>query len=286
MNPRSCLITGAHGYLGSALRAYLVDAGWHVMAATRRPRGKDEIAYTLGDESAPEALSQVRALVHCAYDFQPISWSEIHRINVLGTCRLIEQARWAGIGTIVTISSISAYPGCRSLYGRAKLLMEEATLAAGGIVLRPGLIHGGTNRGMFGRLAAQVAGKRPVPLLAGHPCTQHLIPMGDLASLIDAILSRRVSPKGPWTVAHPRPWPLRDLLQAMAGKRRVRFIPVPWQLVWLALRCAEAGGLRPAFKSDSLLSLVHQNPQPDFLPFLTSGQPIHDFPAPRGNSVA
>ena len=277
----TCLITGANGYLGSELRNHLTNSGWRVVAAARQPRAPGDVAFSLGQELPPETFRGVRALVHCAYDFGPTSWKEIHRLNVLGTQHLIAQARQAGVEMIVTISSISAYRECRSLYGRAKLLMEESTLAAGGVALRPGLIHGGGNGGMFGRLAAQVARGRPIPLLVGSPCTQYLTPVEDLALLVEAVLAGRIPPPTEsWIVAHPRAWPLRSLLQAMAGGRRLKFIPVPWPFVWLGLRAAEMAGLRLAFKSDSVRGLVYQNPRPDLAPFLASGLPIHDFQEP------
>lgn len=274
----TCVITGAHGYLGSELKDYLRRAGWRVVSASRQSRDKTDIAYSLGQELPAEAFRGVHALVHCAYDFGPTSWSEICRVNVSGTQHLLEQAARAEIRNILTISSISAFPGCRSLYGKAKLLIEEATLAAGGVVLRPGLIYGGSNRGMFGRLVAQVTNGRPIPLLTGSPCTQYLVLVKDLARIIEAILSNRIpKPKTEWIVAHSQPWPLRDLLQAIAGPRRLYFVPVPWRLIWLVLRTAEIIGLRLSFKSDSVISIVYQNPEPDLDSVLTCGLQISDF---------
>jgi nucleoside-diphosphate-sugar epimerase len=180
----------------------------------------------------------------------------------------------------VTISSISAFPGCKSLYGKAKLEIEKETLAAGGVVLRPGLVYGGTNRGMYGRLAKQVNAGRPVPLLVGSPCAQYLIHVEDLCRAIEAVVSSKVSaPTEIWTVAHSRPWPLRELLQAIAAgeKTKIRFIPVPWQCVWLGLRCLESIGLKLGFKSDGVRSLAHQNPKPELGQAERAGLAVRDF---------
>ena len=42
-------------------------------------------------------------------------------------------------------------------------------------------------------------------------------------------------------------------------------LPVPWRLVWAALKAAEISGVPTRFRSDSLVSLMYQNPQPSFL---------------------
>ena len=55
------------------------------------------------------------------------------------------------------------------------------------------------------------------------------------------------------------------------------FLPLPWRPVWLALRVAEAAGLRPGFRSDSLVSLMYQNPKPDFDPMHKLGIQCRPF---------
>jgi nucleoside-diphosphate-sugar epimerase len=59
------------------------------------------------------------------------------------------------------VSSIAAFDGCRSLYGRGKLAVESAVLQAGGVRVRPGLVYGDSQgRGMVGSLAK--AAKLPI----------------------------------------------------------------------------------------------------------------------------
>ena len=47
--------------------------------------------------------------------------------------------------------------------------------------------------------------------------------------------------------------------------RNLKFIPLPWRVVWAGLKSAELCGLKLNFRSDSLVSLMYQNQQPDFL---------------------
>jgi nucleoside-diphosphate-sugar epimerase len=276
---KTCLITGGSGYLGSELAAFLREKGWRVVSASRHPQGGDAVQFSLGDKISAGLFAGVDALIHAAYDFAPRDWETIQRVNVAGTQQLLQQAGATGV-TILTISSISAFPGCKSHYGKAKLLMEEATRLVGGVVLRPGLIYGGSNQGIYGRLLKQVEGKTFVPLLSENPCTLHLTHVEDLSGVIHGWLQGEwTTQDSPWVVAHPEPWPMKKLLQAMAASRgrKLRFIPVPWPLVWLGLRSSEKVGLPLDFKSDNLISIVNQDPGLDFSAIARFGLAVRPF---------
>lgn len=284
--PRTCLITGGSGYLGSELAGFLRNSGWRVIAASRHPQVEDSAVFSLGEEVPHDMFQGVDALIHCAYDFAPCNWKAIYQRNVIGTRQLLQQAKAAGV-FIITVSSISAFPACKSYYGKAKLLIEEATFAVGGVVLRPGLIYGGSNRGIYGRLMKQVDGKKIIPLLTGSSCTLHLTHVEDLANVIKGWLNGTwCAQASPWVVAHPEPWPLKKLLQAMAASKgkRLLFVPVPWPPVWLGLRSLEALGLPMQFKSDNLISIVNQDLHLDFHAVLNCGIPLRPF-RPEGAGI-
>jgi nucleoside-diphosphate-sugar epimerase len=222
----------------------------------------------------------VTALVHCAYDFKPLRWDEIHRVNVVGTQKLFQAARAAGVGKIICISTISAYDGCRSLYGRAKLAIEQLARGHGAMTIRPGLVYGSGPGGMFGKLTGQVRQSSVIPLIGDGSQIQFLVHHEDLSAFIAASLKR----EGPWpfpllTAAHPQPWAFKQLLQEIARSldKKVTFIPLPWRLVWAGLKTAEICGLRLKFRSDSLVSLMYQNPNPEFSPNATAGLECRPF---------
>jgi nucleoside-diphosphate-sugar epimerase len=98
------------------------------------------VPYEIGDDPRRLPWGQVDALVHCAYDFRPKRWPEIHRVNVDGSIALLRAARESGVKRAVFISSLSSFPACRSLYGQAKLEIEAAALELGCAVVRPGLV--------------------------------------------------------------------------------------------------------------------------------------------------
>jgi nucleoside-diphosphate-sugar epimerase len=266
-----CAVTGSNGYVGSCIKSYFAGHGWEVFELTRRPKPKTRSAlFQLGDDISPQLLSGITALVHCAYDFKPLRWPEIRAVNVEGSRKILEAARMAGISKIVYISSISAFDGCRSLYGKAKLEIEKIAVDNGALVIRPGLVYGSGPGGMFGKLAAQVRQSSVIPMIGNGSQIQFLVHNEDLCSFIERYASSAAGlPDGAarvLTAAHEKPWPFKGLLLqiARAMHKKPVFIPLPWRLVWSGLKSAELCGLRLNFRSDSLVSLMYQNPTPDF----------------------
>ena len=276
-----CAITGSNGYVGGCLKNYFAARGWEIRELTRRPGpGARAVTFQLGVEISPQALAGVNALVHCAYDFQPLRWEEIRAVNVDGTLKLLQAARAAGVGKVVCLSSISAYDGCRSLYGRAKLEIEKIALDSGALVIRPGLVYGSGPGGMFGKLVAQVRKSSVIPLIGDGSQMQFLVHHEDLAAFIKKYTAGAVemAPRV-LTAAHGQPWPFKRLLMEIARglDKKVKFVPLPWRLLWAGLKTAEACGLRLNFRSDSLVSLMHQNPNPDFSPNAAAGLVCRPF---------
>jgi nucleoside-diphosphate-sugar epimerase len=270
MNKKICAITGTNGYLGGCLKDYFSAQGWEVVEVSRRPQaGARAIRHQFGQRLAPQAFTGVDVLIHCAYDFTPVRWEQIRSVNVEGTRELFRSARADGVGKIICISTISAFPGCKSLYGKAKLEIETIALDHRALIIRPGLIYGDKPAGMFGKLVGQVRGLPMVPLIGGGAQIQYLLHQADLAKFLEQH-ARQPSEIFPHilTAAHEYPWRFKELLQAIGTRlnKTPKFVPVPWHPVWLLLKTLETCGLRLNFRSDSLLSLMHQNPFPDFSP--------------------
>jgi len=285
MKPPICAITGSNGYVGSCIKNYFAAHGWEIRELTRQPQpGSHGVAFQLGADLSPASLAGVAALVHCAYDFKPLTWAEIRTVNVGGAEKLLAAAQAAGVGRIIVISSISAYEGCRSLYGRAKLEIEAIAQRHGALAIRPGLVYGDRPGGMFGKLQAQIRRTKIIPLIGDGSQLQYLVHEEDLSAFAETFAAGKLVTTGRlFSAAHPQPWPFKELLLAIArglGKK-ISFLPLPWRLIWLGLKTAEACGLRLNFRSDSLVSLMYQNPQPDFSANATAGLICRPFPPER-----
>jgi nucleoside-diphosphate-sugar epimerase len=263
-----CAITGSNGYVGGCVKNHFAARGWEILELTRAPKENSRgVKFQLGAEISSSVFENVGALVHCAYDFKPLSRDEIRAVNVEGSRKLFLAAREAKIQKIVFISSISAYDGCRSLYGQAKLEIEKIALENGGLVIRPGLVYGSGPGGMFGKLAAQVRKSSVIPMIGDGSQIQFLVHEEDLCAFLEKFCAEQIklSPRI-LTAANAQPWPFKKLLLEIARAlgKNPKFIPLPWRFVWAGLKCAELCGLKLNFRSDSLVSLMYQNPSPDF----------------------
>ena len=263
-------MTGAAGYLGSRVSSALREGGWSVLELTRTPDkagapGLRQVRFSFEDGVEGSSLSGASALIHCAYDFRPRTWSEIERVNVAGSRRLFATAADAGVQTVICISTLSAFEGCRSTYGKAKLAIEAAARDFDAMVVRPGLVFGPHAGGMFGSLRRLALASPVLPLITGERQRLHLVHEDDVARALTLLLrSPRPFQEKPLIAAASRSASLRDVLNVVAEAhgRRLRFIRVPWHAAWGGLRALEAVGVRPPFRSDSVISLANldQNP--------------------------
>jgi len=260
-------ITGGRGYLGSILASKFQIAGWETTLLVREARAKGEVAFQLGNRITPEVLREHQAFVHCAYDFKPSSWAEIYQANILGSRFCFEAAIQAGVGRRVFVSSMSAYEGCCSMYGKAKLAVEREFLPRGVFCVRPGLLWSDESRGMFGKLA-RVARTLPlIPLVDRGSQKLALSQVEDLAvGVVDYCQGGAESPLEAQITAYPELLTFRKILECLAEQagRNLRFFSVPEWAPLAGLRGAEFFKIPLPFKSDSLVSLLHQNPAPTF----------------------
>ena len=112
------LVTGASGFVGSAVAAKLVERGFSVRALVRATSPRTHLAgldleYVQGDlrdaETIRPAMAGVRYLFHVAADYR--LWArdrnEIVINNVTGTRVMMEEALRAGVERIVYTSSVA-----------------------------------------------------------------------------------------------------------------------------------------------------------------------------------
>jgi len=287
-------ITGAGGYLGQSLCRYLKDRDVAVFQLTSRsvrtesPIPSAQFTFHDGVARGFFAENKINSLVHAAYDFTPRTRAAIWDGNVKGSRDLFAQARREGVERIIFVSSMSAYDGCRSLYGTAKLEIEKALREApGGCWIRPGLIYStpiAQSGGMVGSILQSLQ-RGVIPLIGKGDQELYLSHQGDLARLIEWLLQNSGSISNtPIVAANPRPYALREIIQLLAqatDAKKARLVPVPWRLAWAGVRSLEAAGVNTKFRSDSILSLVHQNPKPDFSA-IPDGFVFRDFAATIG----
>ncbi len=182
------LVTGASGFIGSAVVAALARDGHTVRAAVRRPHlsfpeGVDvvqhpDLAEAFDWQPLLQDIDQVVHLAGIAHT-RGANAAAYDRVNRLATARLAAAAL-ARIEHFVFVSSIRAQsgpaadhaltehdpPAPTEIYGRSKLAAEEAVRDSGVpfTILRPVLLYGPGVRGNLALLARAAATRWPLPV--------------------------------------------------------------------------------------------------------------------------
>jgi len=113
-------LTGASGFVGTHTARALHAAGHRVRALVRPESRRDHIApavaeWCVGDQADPQVqaglVAGVEAVIHNAVDWEAIEQGPIPTFerNVMGSLRLLESARQAGVEQFLFVSSVGAY---------------------------------------------------------------------------------------------------------------------------------------------------------------------------------
>ncbi len=260
------LVTGATGFVGRALLPRLLAAGYRVRAALRRPEAvlpAGVEAVTVADLGAtPDwrpALEDVRFVVHLAARVHvmgktgPEALALYHEINALGTHRLAQAARAAGVERVLLLSSVKAMgeggptpltettpPAPADAYGRSKLaaeslLREAAQDAMAWVVLRPPLVYGPGVGANFLRLLRLARSGLPLPL-AAIDNRRSLVFVDNLADAITHCLTHPGAADRCFLIHDGQPLSLPELIRRLSHAlgRPARLFPLPAMLLRLA----------------------------------------------------
>ena len=153
------------------------------------------------------------------------------------------------------------------MYGRAKLAVEQEFLPRGVFCVRPGLLWSDESRGMFGKLTRAVGTLPILPLVDGGSQKLALSQAEDLAvGVVGYCQGGTEAPIEAQITAYPELLTFREILEHLAEQagRNPRFFSFPGWALLAGLKGAELLKISLPFKSDSLVSLLHQDPNPMF----------------------
>lgn len=183
-------ITGATGFVGSAVLAEALTQGHHVRALARReqpPRaGVEWVRGDLADEGALAALvAGVDAVVHVAGLTNTPDPAQFETANVTGTANVVTAMAAAGVKRLVFVSSLAARKPELSAYGASKARAEGLVEASrlDWTTVRPPAVYGPRDIDMLDLFRAAKWGVVPLP--PGGATS--IIHADDLAGLLVAL---------------------------------------------------------------------------------------------------
>lgn len=234
------LITGASGFIGSALVERLLRAGHILRLAVRRPEhalqrwpGVEAFAIdftqALHADAWDRALDHVDAVINTVGIIRETRGQPFQTVHVEAPTALFASAARCGVERVVQVSALGADAAAKSAYHLSKRAADEALMRLHGhaAIVQPSLVFGadGASARQFVRLAALAV--TPLP----GEGNQRMQPI-HIDDLCDGLAALLVRPRMPACVAAvgPRCLSLRDYLQALRtllGAGRARWLPLP-----------------------------------------------------------
>ena len=266
--PEINLVTGASGFVGSALVDYLHRLGRPVRAMVRNPaavpplraRGIPVTVADLHDyQSLLKAVQGVDYIYHIAALFRQagLPEREFYEVNAEGTRRLLEAAVAGGVRRVVHCSTVGVLghinnppadegapynPG--DVYQRSKMQGEKIALQyfrsgkIAGVVIRPAMIYGPGDRRTL-KLFRMIARRRFFYVGSGE-LEVHFVDVRDLVRAFVMAMDREEISGEVYIIAGERALPLREMVEIVA--RELGVAPPRWHLPvrplqWLGSIC-------------------------------------------------
>ncbi len=250
-------VTGATGFVGSALCSHLRAHGHHVVPAVRRAAGlPDEMAVgaitaTTDWRSALagcQAVVHLAARVHVMHDTATDPLALFRATNTDATLNLARQAAKAGVKRFVFVSTIKVNgegrdkpyvetdaPAPEDAYAISKWEAEqglrqiEQETGLEVVVLRPPLVYGPGVKANFRRLLDTVARGWPLPLGAIHN-RRSLLYLGNFVDAIRTCVEHPAAAGQLFLIDDGRPVStpelIREVARAMGRPARLLAVPV------------------------------------------------------------
>lgn len=252
---RTIAITGATGFLGSALVRYFIRNGDKVVALVRtipaeKIPGAEYMMFDLATGNMSQDKIEADVLIHTAYVAVTDSENSLQE-NISGSTSLI--GLFPAATKKIFVSSVSAEENSPAVYGQQKAALEILFLEHGGTAIRPGLILG--NGGMFAKMRDYLKKKRNIPVFNGGKQPLQTVFVDDVVRAIDNIIIRNL--KGVFTFCENEPVDYKEFYAELCRQLNVtpRFINIPFWIAKLMISVANIVRVKLPVNRDNIEGL-------------------------------
>ena len=226
----SIIITGANGFIGTALVNHFVAKNWNVIAfvhhlPNKKIKGVIYKEYDIMIYTDDGLFADADYLIHGAY-MKHNSHPEAFNLNIKGAKNILSLSRKYNLKKNIFLSSISSRADALSNYGKMKFEVEKLFNTDKDFVIRPGLVIG--NGGIVKEMVEFIKRKKIIPLIGGGKQPIQTVAIDDLIQFIDKALSEDLT--GTITIAEPNAVTYKEFYKALSKQINVKplFIPMPF----------------------------------------------------------
>jgi UDP-glucose 4-epimerase len=297
------LVTGANGFVGSALCRRLQEAGEPYVGAVRGTpaTGQQSIGNLDGTTDWKPLLAGRDVIIHCAARVHVMSDKErdplpaYREVNVRGTLNLARQAVAAGVKRFVFVSSIKVNgeattskpftaldrPAPCDPYGQSKLEAELALQQLGRetgleiVIVRPPLVYGPGVKANFLNLIKLVRLGLPLPFGCATG-RRSMVAVDNLVDLLIHCSSHPNAPGGTFMVSDGEDLSVGELVRliAQAMEKKVLLLPVPTPLMHFAARLLGASALTDRLLGSLQVDITNTRERLDWAPVVQPQEAI------------
>ncbi len=260
-------LTGGTGFVGTAIRAALVDDGHAVMALTRHACPPEKgVTWVTGDiaDSATlaEGMRDCTAVVHMVGIIRETRKATFQSVHVDGTRHILDAMADAGITRLLHMSALGAGPKSDTAYYRTKWEAEEIVRASGidFTIFRPSIIFG-RGDGFVSLLAKQVRLLPVVPIIGTGRYPLAPIAIRAVATACvqalrhDDVIHRTIELCGPDVLTYEE---IVDLLMAHLRRKKAK-LHIPVGVMRFIIGTAGVAHLPLPITADQLAMLLQGN---------------------------